>query len=282
MSSESSRLVVVTGVGFRGSASDNVFNSKEAKANLGAWSALKIAGDGLPVLAVARSEEKLKRVVESIREVHPHSNITERSADVLDRTQVSKLVKSIDSNTRIDLVHSVGLSSGAYTIPEDNPYLNIGNTPDDLPTREFDTVVRSLLLMVQELLPRWELQAETNLVVIASMSGIRPYPLGYAHASAKAGLHHAVRVLTLELLKKGVYVSEINPGMVDTGMYDSIAVKEAVTRIAKEFGYDYSKGELPQAPPESIADLALVCLRSRLHVLSVNAVAKGQFPHAGA
>ncbi|MBU0508792.1 SDR family oxidoreductase, partial [bacterium] len=211
-----------------------------------------------------------------------YQRIQVSDTDLLDEQAVSTLVKSLPAHRQIDLVQCAGLSAGSYHVPDDNPYLPVDALPTGLPTAEFDVIVRSLLLLVQALIARWRKQPETRVVVVNSMSGIRPYPYGYAHASAKAGLHNAVRSLALELAKDNIFVSEVNPGAVDTGFYDPASVQEAVTTIGREFGYDYHNATVPQMPPSAVGDAVVLCLTSPAHVLSIDAVARGQFPHHGA
>ena len=177
------------------------------------------------------------------------------------------------------LVHSAGLSAGSYDILGDNPYLRIEDTPADLPNLEFEVTVKSLLILMKALLPRFELQEESRVVVVSSMSGIRAVPFGYSHSAAKAGLYHAIRSLTLELNKRKIYISEVAPGMVNTGMYDSSVVQKAIVEMGKYFGYNYKDGNIPQMPPKEVADAVKLCLTSEAHILSLNLVAKGQWPN---
>lgn len=280
------RTVLVTGVGFRCpptvSVGAEVFSSPQVKPNMGSAVALRAAQAGYSVVLLARTEEKLAAVRASILEAVPGAGIAVCPVDVLDRAALASLEGVMPGDREVDLVQCAGLSSGSYGVADDNPYLLVQDVPPELPTMEFDTIVRGLLNVTQRLLPRWLTQVQTRAVVVNSMSGIRPYPRGYAHASAKAGLHHAVRTLALELAKKSVLVSEVNPGAVDTGFYDAEAVKQSVTAIALEFGYDYRVSGVPQLPVEAVADAVLLCLTSAGHVLSVDVVARGQFPHHGA
>jgi len=280
------RRVLVTGVGYReeddASSEGNVFDSPGVKPNMGSAVALQVVRAGYAVVITARTERKLDRVRQSISQYVPSAEIIVRPTNILDPDSVERLVHSIPSDRELDLVQSAGLSAGGYELPDGNPYLPVDKMPLDLPTLEFNTVVKGLLTIVKAFLPTWRRQSETRVVVISSMSGIRAYPLGYAHASAKAGLHHAVRSLCLELAKERIYVSEVNPGAVNTGFYDPPSVRSAVVSIGRDFGYDYSETGIPQIPPISIGDAAVLCLTSAAHILSINAVARGQFPHHGA
>jgi short-subunit dehydrogenase len=142
--------------------------------------------------------------------------------------------------------------------------------------------------MVQNFEPIFQRGEETRIVVVTSMSGIRPYMYGYSHASAKAGIHHAVRSLTLELSYryKSVYITEILPGIVDTGLYDSEEVIKSVREIGKTFGFfgenEYNQGNFPLMPPSAVAEAIVLALQSGAHILSINIVAHGQFVNIGA
>ncbi|HZX58363.1 MAG TPA: SDR family NAD(P)-dependent oxidoreductase, partial [Mucilaginibacter sp.] len=199
--------------------------------------------------------------------------------DLLDKTAVSEFAKTLNKEQEYDYVHCTGISSGSYKLKNDNPYLAVEDTPIDLPTIEFEAVVKSLLIMTQSLLPIFRNQSESRIVVVSSMSSVRSVPFGFSHTSAKAGLHNASRSLALELNKLNIYVSEVMPGAVDTGMYDNHVVKKQIIEMGKMFGYDYK--EIPMMPSSAVAETVKLCLESKSHILSINMVAQGQWPNLG-
>lgn len=278
------QTVIVSGVGYRDTAPTEselpLFHNPSTKVNIGAAVARRLAEDGFDLILLSRTAEKILRVACALQEEFPHNRIEGRVVDMLDARQVEAFASTLESTHLSAYVHSAGLSTGSYALKDDNPYLPVEEIPADLPTIEFDTVVRSLLLMVRSLLPALQLHARSRVVVVGSMSGIRPYPLGYSHASAKAGLHAAVRALALELSPRGVLLSEVLPGIVDTGLYDNPVVQAAVRRIGASFGRIYE--EIPQMRPSEVAEAVSLCLRTTGHVLSVTMVADGQWPHEGA
>lgn len=276
---------MITGVGYRESApghdKGNVFSSPGIKPNIGAAVALEAARRGYRVALLARSADKLLGVADSIKILVPGATLTTHPVDLRDADAVRTLATQIFPGVPLDLVHSAGLSAGSYGLSENNPYTAIENTPPEMPLLEFDAVVRTLLTATQAFLPRWRSQPGARLVVVSSMSGIRPFPYGFSHCSAKGGLHLAVRCLTHELNGHGVQVSEVLPGIVNTGFYDDAAVTESVTKIGHSFGYDF-QGGLPQMEPQAVADAVLLCLTASAHVLTIPMVAQGQFPHLSA
>lgn len=276
--------IVILGVGFKANDSfdysENVFLTKNAKINIGAACAKQFASRGYDLIIISKTPKKINKIREDLIALYPNRDIVAKPIDILNNNQVSDFFKSLDPHYSYSYVHSAGLGAGGYRIKDDNPYLALEDIPIDLPTKEFEVVVKSLLAFVRGFLPFFRNQVKSKVVVVNSMSGIRPYPLGFSHSSAKAGLHNAVRSLTLELNKENVFFSEVNPGMADTGFYDGDAVIDAVQKISKEFGYNYD--ELPQMSPYEVADAVTLCLESKAHILEVNLVSEGQFPHCGA
>jgi 3-oxoacyl-[acyl-carrier protein] reductase len=279
--------VVITGAGYRQapdspSEAEFDFLCSGTKANIGAWIAHELVAADFPVLLLARSGNRLEQIKRSLCRHFPGASVSCEALDLLDSRAVSQWASRLVSAAPIGLVHSVGLSSGQYKVPHDNPYLPIDETPADLPIAETEAVVKSLLLITQALLPIFRLHGGGRMVVVSSMSGIRSFPLGFSHASAKAALHHATRSMALELQKDNIFVSEVAPGIVDTGLYDNEFVEAAVNKIAESFGYDYRASGLPMMPPKAVAQAVRLCLTADSHILSINMVAQGQWPHLGA
>ncbi len=280
-------IVIITGTGYkvveRGCEKiENVFEQSNTKANIGAWVAKVLSDTGFEVLMISKTESKLNILSQSIKKINPNAKVNFSATDIMDLVKVKNMVVELPENKDIFLVHCAGLSADSYKLSYDNPYLSLEDTPLDLPSLEYDCIVRSLLILVQSLMPRFKKQKETRIVVNTSMSGIRAVPFGYSHSGAKAGLHQAVRSMTLELNKNKIYISEILPGAVNTGLYDSYEVQNAVVKMGKFFGYDYDYNNIPQMHPKEVAEAVKLCLISGSHILSINMVAKGQWPNLGA
>jgi short-subunit dehydrogenase len=292
-------LVVITGVGYK--KASRIFHKGETceliqidglnyKINIGTATAKLLSEMGAKVCMVARNKQVLSNIKEYIlKETNCVSeNITYRNIDLLDETSVRDFIASLDKSRPIWIVHSIGLGAQAYTINGDNPYLPFTVISPNIVTKEFEVPVKSLLLMIQNLEPLFYQQEETRIVVVTSMSGIRPFMYGYSHASAKGGIHQAVRSLTLELSHryKSVYVTEILPGIVDTGLYDSEETIKSVQEIGESFGFvgekKYNQENFPLMPPSSVAEAIVLALESNSHILSINMVAHNQFTNLGA
>ncbi len=273
---------IIVGTGFKTKYDDirlvkNIYSDENAKINIGSAVSLEIIKQGFDVILISKTESKLQKIKESL-EFYCEDNIIETYAiDILNEKQVISFVNSLDKNFTYYLVHSVGLSSGQYNIINDNPYLPIEKTDRELIKCEFESVIFSLFNIIKGLLPYFRKQKETRIVIVSSMSSVRAFPNGFSHTSAKGALHQAIVSLRMELNKENIYISEVLPGMVDTGYYDSIATQDAVKSISINFGYEYKN--LPLMPPSAVAETVKLCLLSEAHILQINLVSKGQFPN---
>jgi short-subunit dehydrogenase len=279
------RTIIISGCGFiltEGytlSDADNVFRCPNVKINIGTATAFALSEVGYDLILISKTEWKLNRIRQSILEIYPKTNVQVKTIDLLNEVLVKDFISNLPKNIPYDYVHCTGISSGSYNLKDDNPYLAVGETPIDLPTIEFEAIVKSLLIMIQSLLAIFRTQLESRIIVVSSMSSIRSVPFGFSHTSAKAGLHNASRSLALELNKSNIFVSEVMPGAVDTGMYDNEIVKKRIIEMGKMFGYDYNK--IPMMPASSVAEAVKLCLESKSHILSINMVAQGQWPNLG-
>lgn len=280
------KLLIISGVGYKGEQEidfDDIENFT-IKMNIGMATALEAAGEGFDLFLISKSENKLKTISNVFKKKFPLLDIYYKAIDATKKQEVFSLQKDI-KNIHFDeifYVHSLGLNSAAYQVENNNPYQYIENLSGELILQEYESVVPSLLFFSQLLMPIFELQKESNICIVNSMSAIRAYPNGFSHSAAKAGLHNAVRSLCLELHKKNIFVSEVLPGLVDTGYYDNEGVKTSIKDIVKFFGYDWEQKDiLPMIKPKDVAKVILTCLTSNGHILSVNMVSKGQIPHMG-
>lgn len=277
------RNLLVTGVGYKelkpACSGFDVFASSDVKPNMGACVALRAAQGGYGVILVARTAQKLEHVRESILRRFPSAAVICHPTDVLNPECVRILARDMPDQSELDIVQCAGASAGSFHMPGDNLFFPIEETPLSMPILEFESVVQSLLILVQGFLPRLRNQKRSRLVVITSMSGIRAIPYGFSHCAGKGALHQAVRSLALELNPMGIRVSEVAPGVVDTGLYDSPEVNSVIHKISAAFGYQYPPDEFPKMTPHAVAEAVLLCLTSDSHILSINMVSDGQIPH---
>ena len=279
-----SNFIVIAGTGYKVNndfdSSENIFESRNVKINIGCAIAKYLAERGFNLILISTTESKLEKITNDLSFLYPNIIVEYFAVNILDEEKTKIFFNELPHNRIYTYVHCAGLSAGNYKLKNDNPYLPIEEIPVNLPIEEFSTTVKSLLLMVRGFLPFFKRQKNSRVIVINSMSGVRPYPYGFSHSSAKGGLHSAVRSLSLELAKQNIYFSEIMPGIVDTGMYDNDMVIETVRKIGKEFGYDYD--DIPKMNPFSVAEIVHTCIISSANILTITVVPNGQWPHISA
>jgi hypothetical protein len=64
-------------------------------------------------------------------------------------------------------------------------------------------------------------------------------------------------------------------------MYDSKSVIKAMALIGKSYGYDCNKTGIFCCKPTSVGKAVILALTAEAHLLSIDMVAKGQWPHYG-
>ncbi len=253
-------------------------DGKEYKANIGAATAFECAKAGAVVHIVARTEGKLQIVKKWIEENIPGAQVEYSAVDLGDLVALQKLVASISGDLPLYWVQSVGLGAGTVQVKDDNPYLLIDDLSEDLVEAEL-SVLKNTVSLLRLLLPRFREQKETRVCVVSSMSAIRSVISGSMHMAAKGAISRFTNAATIELDKDKIFVTDVRPGIVDTGMYDSKVVQETVSMMGKNYGYDYSKTNILCAPPSSVGKTIVSALTSEAHILSINMVARGQWPH---
>jgi len=248
----------------------------EYKANIGAATAFECAKAGAIVHLVSRTEDKLKIVKNWIEKEVLEAKVEYSVVDLSNIEQLKKLSKDLPSDIPLYWVQSVGLGAGTVKIKDDNPYLLIDEIPHELIEAEL-SVLTNTITFLQLLLPRFRKQKETRVCIISSMSAIRSFASGSIHNAAKGAISRFANAAMIELDRDKIFVSDVRPGGVDTGMYDSEIVRETVKRISKNFNYP----DIHYAPPSSVGQAIVFALSSDAHITSINMIGRGQWPHEG-
>lgn len=289
----SGKRIVVTGCGYKpvrhtfldvvtGEPSHDAINveDKDMKLNIGSAAAGVLVRNGATVHMVSTSEDKLRNIKEGLSQLAEPERIEYSALDLLDEEQVGEFVSSLPDNLPIYWVQSIGLGAGAYKVKDDNPYLNIEDIPLELLEKESGIVLRGTHLLMKNLLPRFREQDESRIAIVSSMSAIRGYNRGGTHCAAKGAISRYANSAMLDLWKDNIFVTDIRPGIIDTGMYDNQAVQEAVKDLSVDYGGTY-RNKFQAAPPTSVGEAVNYVLTTPAHIPSLNLVAQGQFPNEG-
>lgn len=288
------KLVLITGVGLKpvrhrfyeqkaGSCSHLPIHNGgiEMKANIGAAVAIACVTSGAEVVMCARSQDTLAFFARWIqRNVSEVGSPDFYAGDLTTKEGQTGLEDHLRSryDRQLYWVNSLGLGGGTISVPGENPYLPWQDTDDELLHNEL-RVVEATHTLTKRLWPFLTRQGGTRIVYVSSMSALRAYHLGAAHCPGKAALHAQANVMQLAAYDQGVYVTEVLPGAVDTGLYDPTEVQEAVMQIYRSYGFKGS--EIRLGNPKGVATMIVGALTAQMHVTQINLVAFGQPPHRG-
>lgn len=171
---------------------------------------------GATVVITGRREEKLKETVAAIGGANP---VHAYPADVADRDQVGALVDWANQQFgQIDiLVNNAGVNVVKRQVAELTPeawdyIMDVGATG------VFNTI--------HAVLPQMRSRQDGLIILISSLSGVRPSPLGgAAYSAAKQAASALMKVLAVEEKDNGIRATIIAPGEVNTPLLDERPVK---------------------------------------------------------
>ncbi len=175
---------------------------------IGRYLALRLAAEGWPVAASARTEEDLA----NLEAACPSRRITGFPLDVTDAARTEEVVARIE----------------AHMGPLDLVVLNAG-THAAMPVTEFstatfrhlvDTNLMGTVHGLEAIIPRLIARKAGRITVVASLAGYRGLPTAAAYGATKAALINMCEALRPELDKHGVVLQLINPGFVKTPLTD--------------------------------------------------------------
>ena len=211
-----------------------------ASSGIGAATALKLAKAGTSIVLVSRADDKIGKVKQQIQDGGGKAEIF--VADVTDIEQMKAMVDfAIEKFGRIDnLVNNAGLMLFSQwkdvAIDEWNAMI--------------DTNIKGYLNAIAAVLPKMLEQKSGHIVNMGSVAGI--------NIDVGAGIYHGtkffVRAITESLRKevsvhKGIKISLISPGVINTGWADKVTNKEGA-----EIAAELNKQAIE---PEDIANAVL-------------------------
>jgi len=293
MENLSGKRVLITGVGIKpvsfvfkdiitGQPSHTPVFSEgvEYKANIGAAAAIECAKSGAIVHLVARTETKLKIIKKWIEENVSNAKVEYSAIDLSDINSLKELVKLIPKDIPLYWVQSAGIGAGTVKIKDDQPYTSIDNSSEEQLDAEL-SIIKNTFSLLKILLPRFYKQNETRICIVTSLAAVRSFTHGAVHCGAKGGLSRFVNAAMLDLDKNNIFLTDIRPGIVDTGSYDREIDKQCgPIQAGKNYGYDYTKNIFTMSP-SSVGKVIVDALALDTHITSINMVARGQWPHEG-
>lgn len=180
-----------------------------ASSGIGKACAFVLAKEGYRLILCARRTERLQELEETIKKEHPDTDVYTFTLDVRDAEAVQDAISALpEAWKNIDvLINNAGLSQGLDPIQ--------AGKLSDWDTM-IDTNVKGLLYVSRAVIPLLEKSSNAHIINIGSIAGKEVYPNGNVYCASKHAVNALNKAMRIDLLEKGIRVSAINPGMVET------------------------------------------------------------------
>jgi len=191
-----------------------------AGGGIGAATAILFARLGAKLSLTGRNEDNLKRTIDECVRVSPAQAEQPLMvlADLCSDAEVAKMVDTtIAKFGRLDiLVNNAGkIGFGGIESASMEQYDRIMNIN-----------VRSAFHLTMQCVPHL-IETRGNIVNVSSVNGTRPFPRVLVYGMSKSALNMMTSSVALELAPKGVRVNCVNPGFVNTNIYQHAGVPDA-------------------------------------------------------
>jgi len=179
-----------------------------ATSGFGRAIAFRLARLGYQLIVTGRRSDRLEELTAKLRSQFS-IEVLSLCFDVRDNEACTKAVQSIpELFQHIDLlVNNAGLAAGALPFDE-----------SDLCDYDqmIDTNVKGLIYMTKLIVPGMIEQKSGHIINISSIAGIEVYPNGSVYCASKHAVNAITKGLRIDLVKHGIKVSSVSPGMAET------------------------------------------------------------------
>jgi len=179
-----------------------------ASAGIGKACAELFAKEKSNLILTARRIERLNPLANKLEKAHG-IKVKCIKLDVRNYLQIEEAVNSLEKNWKgIDiLINNAGLSRGL-----DKIYEGKKEDWDEM----IDTNVKGLVYVTRHILPLMVKRKSGHIINIGSTAGHEVYPNGNIYAATKFAVKALSQSTRLDVLDKGIKVTSIDPGMVET------------------------------------------------------------------
>lgn len=179
-----------------------------ATSGIGKACAEIFAKNGYNLIITGRRKERLNKLSDILQKEF-NIEVLSLVFDVRDRKSVEETLNSIpDDKKTIDvLINNAGLAAGVDPI-------QTGDVDDW--ERMMDTNVKGLLYVSRTIIPWMVERKEGHIINIASIAGKEVYPNGNVYCASKHAVDALSQGMRIDLLKYGIRVTNIAPGLVET------------------------------------------------------------------
>lgn len=179
-----------------------------ATSGIGQATARKLAKEGCgKLILAARRTERLTTLKTELEQLG--TEVCTITLDVRDKSAVDRAFGQLPKGfERVDvLLNNAGLASGLDTF--DNADMN------DIEVM-IDTNVKGLIYVSKAIIPHMIKQGAGHIINVASIAGKEVYGNGNVYCATKHAVDALTRGMRVDLVSKGIKVSQIAPGAVNT------------------------------------------------------------------
>jgi len=183
-----------------------------ASRGIGRAISVALAKESSTVVLAARSIEKLQKTADKVTEAGGKAEII--VTELTEEESIKNLVKSTGEKfNRLDiLINNAGITHSA----------KLENTATEDWQRCINVNARAPFILCREALPLLQKAQAAHIINIASVVGVKGYPLQSAYTASKHALRGMTISLAEELKGSNIRVHLLCPGGVDTDMVGSV------------------------------------------------------------
>jgi NADP-dependent 3-hydroxy acid dehydrogenase YdfG len=186
-----------------------------ASSGIGEATTLTFAKAGINLALISRPSDKLKAVAKAAQEVGVLAQAY--GVDLSQLAEIPGKVRQIaDSFGGIDII--VNNAGMGYTNP-------LADTSLSDWQKVMDLNLTSVFQCVQGILPQMRKQGHGTIINVSSIAASNTFPKWGAYSVSKAGLATFSRILAAEEQVNGIRIITINPGAVNTPLWDTDTVQ---------------------------------------------------------
>ena len=195
-----------------------------ATAGIGLATAVQLASEGVDLFLIARREALLSEVKHSLETMFPSLKVVTICGSVTDPKTLANLEQADGLDSQI-LINNAGLALGS------DPIESASLSDWD---QMIETNVSGAFKMVKALLPHMLKRKDGHIIQLSSVAAHHAYEGGSVYCATKHALLAFSKALRLETCGKGVRVTSISPGMVETE-FSEVRFKGDTNRAKKVY-----------------------------------------------
>ncbi len=221
-----------------------------ASSGIGQATALAFAAAGFRLILAARRLDRLTHLGSELAEAGAPA-VHNLRLDVQDRAAVTEILGSLSAEWQPDiLINNAGLSRGLTKLYEDDP----GNWQEMI-----DTNIKGLLYVTHAIVPGMVARGNGHVINLGSTAGHQTYANGAVYCATKAAEKSITEGLRIDTIGKGIRVTSIDPGMVQTA-FSEVRFRGDQAKAAKVYE------NITPLQPEDVADAILYAATRPPHV----------------